>query len=485
MKTEIEHRPYLNGRLEVHVTRDDDGNIVQEAFAFASLADVLDIPLSTLEGRYARSNAKQKKINLRTGAGRPARGFPMALLDAVVEAMTSTDARFTTPDGVPRSIAEGRPLVPLIHNGLPHYTVQSLADHYGVTAQTIRNKIKAAGLGEYMVPTSTTAQGGRPRMAFRAEDLPRVQLAIAGVPTPASPAPVTPVAASAATTTPVAPTAPATPAHPYPAGRSGVHDPVVARLVAEIEQAVAEIPTPEDTTPLALRQAQMEGEREAYRRSFDYSGAQYHPAHSVDHWLSLVAEASLDHITKRWEVEQADFEITVQRLDGQGKPLGLSMTLDAYSDYVFAMRERVRAHVVPYEDMVVRLVDDLAPADGEVDLAFLFALRRAIATVPVYVGQLPFDVVYRRGCRYGFTMDWKKLIGKHGSAQDSEYAQQRMMGSTAYRNHYATLCDTLRRAIDEVDAEHGVHVGLRPGYEETFLDVRADGVILPYPLDNR
>lgn len=178
MHTTIESRAAKLGKLEVHVTRDDDGNIVFEAFTFASLSSVMGIPLTTLEGRYARSNARHHKVDLYSGAGRPMRGFPLDMLETVVEVFADPQAKFSAPGVASRARPDRVPLTPVVADGVQYFTVQALADHYGLSTTTIRNKLTQAGLIQRMVPIDTTTKGGRPRKGFRQADLGEVQLVI-------------------------------------------------------------------------------------------------------------------------------------------------------------------------------------------------------------------------------------------------------------------------------------------------------------------
>lgn len=168
MAYETEYRRFKSGILTVFKNLDDRAP-GDELFTFASLADVLDLPLSTLEGRYARANLKAWKVDVRNAAGRPVRCFPIARLDDVITVLTTPGATIARTDQ-PRIFQHGQ-LAYTEHGGERFYTPQHLADNYNVTVTTIRNRLKAAGMLDRMVPINTAFGAGRPKVGFRHEDI--------------------------------------------------------------------------------------------------------------------------------------------------------------------------------------------------------------------------------------------------------------------------------------------------------------------------
>lgn len=111
------------------------------------------------------------------------RGFDYDKLEAVSQVLLNHGARITdeSPAAEPKPC---EPLVPITHQGAPHYTIAALAAHYGRSPTTIRKKLDSLGLLREMVPLSATGNGGRPRRAFPASALPMVQSALStGTPT--------------------------------------------------------------------------------------------------------------------------------------------------------------------------------------------------------------------------------------------------------------------------------------------------------------
>lgn len=485
MHTTIEFRPYLKGNLEVHVTRDEEGNVVNEAFAFASLANVLALPLPTLEGRYNRSNAKTQKINLRTGAGRPARGFPLAMLQQVIDAMLTPGARFAASTAP--AAARAQPLVATPHNGVMHYTVQSLADHYGVTAQTVRNRVRAAGLDKLMVPlVSPTQQGGRPRLAFKAEDMVSVRIVMED---------------RFSDTDGQAPHAmPATSTDDNPilhglrvAGmtsdtrdhvRRGMSDPVVAALVQEIEAAVDKLKGQMASRP-AAEPVDLEAIMNARREQEAQARVQYIPIATPHEWYAEADDALARLILTR-DIPDFDYlrRAIAPRLAGQGEQLGLTPSADALAQYINDMRERVRVHLRPYEQMMDAKVDEWLPADCDdrPDPLVVYAMRRALYTVPVYLGQIPLATLDVRVRRYGNVAAWTMLTtiptGESERSEAKRAARRRLLDTTQHLEAFERFKLELQEAKAQVDAEHGVNCELHPTLNGRL--VPPDGVVISF-----
>lgn len=164
MQYTTELRRHMHGNLEVLVDQSDG----TELFTFASLADVLDLPPSTLEGRYARTGLKELKQDIRNNAGRPVRCFPLHMLDEVITILTTPGAQVTV--NRPRVMQHGQ-LQSTIVGVHRYYTPQQLADNYGVTVTTIRNRLKAGNLLRLMVPIPGQTRAGRPAKGYRHEDI--------------------------------------------------------------------------------------------------------------------------------------------------------------------------------------------------------------------------------------------------------------------------------------------------------------------------
>lgn len=182
LETKITRHQSGAGYLEVH-TKYANGQKIMEAFTLASLAEVLDMPMTTMEGRYARARLNHWKVDIPTGTGRPTRGFPLAQLADVVHLIRTPGAFVKyTPNGdeinkQQRDVAAA-PLVPTYHLNKPYFTMQALADHFGYSATTIRNKLQKAGLMRRMVNLGTSPHGGRPSRGIPESALADVKLAI-------------------------------------------------------------------------------------------------------------------------------------------------------------------------------------------------------------------------------------------------------------------------------------------------------------------
>jgi hypothetical protein len=159
------------GSLEIF-TAYVDGVEVSKAFTLASLADVLGLPLPTIEGRYVRAKLKLWKIDIPSRAGRPTRGFPYSRLQDVLTILRTPGAVVKhDPNAgaiIPMRGGDAFPLVVTKHEGHDYYTVPALADHFCVSPTTIRKKLTSAGLMNRAVNLATNQQGGRPARGFPA-----------------------------------------------------------------------------------------------------------------------------------------------------------------------------------------------------------------------------------------------------------------------------------------------------------------------------
>lgn len=462
MQTDIEWRPYLNGHLEVHVTRDDDGNVTREVFAFSSLADVLDVPMSTLEGRYARSPLKQIKVNIRTGAGRPARGFLLTHLDDVLAVLAGPGA-LPASESKPEPSAPYRPstgeLVPVIHNGEPHYTIQSLADYYGVTAQTIRNRIRAAQLEARLVPTTSTPQGGRPRLAFRHVDMPVVHVAVGG----GAPMPQLATTDTDPDENPIL----------YALRRAGMASASRAdresaadnleliNLAREIESMVVSVPTP--TKPVVVDDRP---DRVEIPRVNTDALARYTSAES---FYAGVTEQGKHFALNRSLFADDDLTSIVSALNQQGSGIGLSTSIAALAEYVRMLRARVQRHMQPYMDIMGAMVDALPDGEDEADVLRGYALRIAmLRTLPVYVSMVPYVSIARKVRVRGHTTTWDTLAELPSEDNHSDKAERQrhkrlmLMESPEFVEPYNQYKVELVEAKARADDEFGVNVTFDP-----------------------
>lgn len=477
MHTTIEHRPLLHGHLEVHVTRDAAGNTVREVFTFSSLASVLNLPQATLEGRYTRSNAKTHKINLRTGAGRPARGFPIGLLDQIVDAMTRADSRFAPAAVAHHPQPDQNTLEYVAFNGEPHFTVQALATYYGVTAPTVRSRVKSAGLDTRMVPAGSGRQGGRPRLAFHKQDLADVHLAMTGNISFATEE-ATRVAHVVHDTTAVERelAAAITPevednlilhglraagkvggANATP--RSGGNDIDWDAVIAEISKMAPDKREEVGGEPVRSIPLYKLPEPEVCTHPSGYIQVK-----TADAWFEKVNTVARKHITQRHALDLEHLHASTVSMNGQGLDLGLSVTGQELEAYVVAMRDRVRVHTRPYEDMLRAKLDEHLPEDAtEHDPYAAYALLRAMYLTPVYVGQVPAALVDSRVKKYGTAALWNELRGTARVSQEKRArTQDAVMESSVFVEKFRELSHELYMAVATIDCREGVHVSLHP-----------------------
>ena len=170
-----------SGQLVIYSTYIDN-RVVAEAFTLESLAHVLDLPMTTLDGRYKRGRLSNWKVDIVGRSGRPMRGFPLAMLERVITIIV-------TPGAYVESTAEGtRPsrdradlqndLRPTMYMGRRFFTVPALAEAFGFSETTIRNKLTRSGLLKKMQDLGSSRNGGRPQRGFDEKYLAQVKMAI-------------------------------------------------------------------------------------------------------------------------------------------------------------------------------------------------------------------------------------------------------------------------------------------------------------------
>lgn len=174
--------PHGNGKLVVHDRYRGD-ELIDSCFTFDSLTHVLDMPKSTLEGRYARGRLQKWKVDMPNGFGRPSRGFPLTLLDDVIYIICHKGAKVTTnaEEDVVDVTPKARPKADLelvAYMGKRYFTVPALADHFGVSETTIRKKLTKANLMRRMQDLGPSLHGGRPKRGMPESALGDVYLAI-------------------------------------------------------------------------------------------------------------------------------------------------------------------------------------------------------------------------------------------------------------------------------------------------------------------
>lgn len=180
--------PYLFGSLVVH-THWAGGRVISEVFTFDCLAGVLGLPESVLEGRYKRTGLRRLAVRTVNEFGREVRAFPMAIRDEVIAVLQQAGLRVQgTVTAGGRSVLSYTPpashtayatLNPTFFKGEMYFTVQALADCFGVTHQTVRLRVKAAGLWGKFVPLGRVAgYYGRPASGLPYQYLGDVWLAM-------------------------------------------------------------------------------------------------------------------------------------------------------------------------------------------------------------------------------------------------------------------------------------------------------------------
>ena len=163
--------PYADGRLRICETH-FGGVRTAEYFTFASLVNALSLTQSQAASRYARGRLAAIKVNVPTGQSRPVRGFPLVRLADVVAVLTERGARLT--DSAPPERQRNPPVGNLTataeyHHGKPYLTIAGMADYFGVSITSVRNKLIANGLMNYAVNLYPIGGGGRPKRGWALE----------------------------------------------------------------------------------------------------------------------------------------------------------------------------------------------------------------------------------------------------------------------------------------------------------------------------
>jgi hypothetical protein len=172
-----------SGQLKVHQTF-KDGVLLHETFTLESLAHVLDIPMSTMDGRYNRAKLSKWNTPIQNGYGRPARGFPYVLLQDVINiintkgAVVAHDANGSGPST--KRVRQVQDLRPEYYEGGQYFTVPALSEAFGYSETTIRKKLQRAGLMSKFRDLHVSLYGGRPKRGIPQRYLGDVQLALEG-----------------------------------------------------------------------------------------------------------------------------------------------------------------------------------------------------------------------------------------------------------------------------------------------------------------
>ena len=181
--TETRHREERMGNGVLRIEEQYvNGELFSSVFTLESLAHVMGLPMSTMEGRYKRANLSRWMVPVRQYNGRPIRGFPYALLDQVMYAIDHPRAMIVSSAGgsvvklrEPRAIGE---LVPEYFLGERYYTIPALARAFGYTETTIRKKMQVSGLSRHFRNLAPPKHGGRPKRGIPEKFLAQVKLAI-------------------------------------------------------------------------------------------------------------------------------------------------------------------------------------------------------------------------------------------------------------------------------------------------------------------
>lgn len=180
--TTVRYETMGKGRLKIRGAY-KDGQLIGEAFTLESLAHVLDMPMSTIDGRYARGKLAKWSVPIINGYGRPARGFPLPLLNDVIAIITTKgacvghDVNGSGPAQI-KPVRQANDLRPEYFAGQQYFTVPSLSYAFGYSETTIRKKLERAGLMCKFVNLASPEFGGRPKRGIPAKYLADVKLAI-------------------------------------------------------------------------------------------------------------------------------------------------------------------------------------------------------------------------------------------------------------------------------------------------------------------
>lgn len=180
-QTKIREMQMGKGTLRIHGTY-IDGVLAGEAFTLESLAHVMDLPMSTMDGRYKRGRLSHWKVDIVGMSGRPARGFPFRLLNDVIRIIATPGGRVEANAHGTRAALDVRgqehDLRPVVHLNACYYTIPALAEAFNFSETTIRKKLAKSGLMRGMVNLQSPRQGGRPQRGFPESMLGQVKMAI-------------------------------------------------------------------------------------------------------------------------------------------------------------------------------------------------------------------------------------------------------------------------------------------------------------------
>lgn len=180
---EVTHRTELvgDGVLDIY-TVSVGGQVILEAFPLASLASVLNITETTLEGRYTRTGLRMLAVSIPGKGGRPLRGFELRRFDEVTSVLTNPKSRIAIDANagtyLPPEMTTHLPLVWTAHGGKNYITPQAIADHFGLSLSTVRNRLHDSGLARRAETLPPGANGGRPRRVYPEAMMADIKLAV-------------------------------------------------------------------------------------------------------------------------------------------------------------------------------------------------------------------------------------------------------------------------------------------------------------------
>lgn len=499
MQQTVERRPYLRGQLEVHVITNSKTGDTTEFFTLASLADVLSISRTTLEGRYNRTNARVHKVDIPNGPGRPIRGFPIDLLETITHAFTSTGATFANniPDTPPPEPGMAQHTE---YNGERYYTPQALADYYGVSVSTVRNRLRVSGMMNRLVPLVEHPRAGRPPVALHERDLSDAHLAIHHQLTMVNDG-AAQLARSASRAFPESVPAPRTqltrltPPSAQPnlildalrgAGMTSDQRPQrvmstsaqSADLIQELTQWIEALPASEPA-PDTLEDV-------VVTRLADHEDdPQWVSAASPAAWMDSLREVILRLIARRQALDYDWLEHEAVRLNGTGAKWGLTVPIAHVTEYVETMRARLRQHLQPYEQVITTTMDDYFPEGGNADPVVALAFLRTMPSVPVYESQLPIAELDARAESHGTKSAWKTLRRPKNDAERA--ARERVLDSAKFRQAAAGFESIFAKGVQDCDNIHGIRTILSQDHNGQLV-FPTDPVYYfkyPQPIDNR
>lgn len=173
--------PAGEGALDIY-TISIGGQPVLEAFSLGSLASVLGIAETTLEGRYNRTGLRMLTVAIPSKSGRPMRGFELRRYDEVVGLLTTPKARVAIDANagtyLPPEMTIQMPLVSTEFEGKHYYTAQAIADHFNLSLSTVRTRLQDSGLAKRADTLPSSSNGGRPRRVYPESMLADIKLAV-------------------------------------------------------------------------------------------------------------------------------------------------------------------------------------------------------------------------------------------------------------------------------------------------------------------